>query len=71
VNLEIVHRLERAVPWAMFMVNVIGCVVIGPLAESIASRRLLLTIRAFVFVGLLGGFTTFSSFGLNTFTART
>ena len=70
VNLEIAHRLERAVPWATFTVNVIGCVVIGALAGTIAGGRLSLTptMRAFVFVGLLGGFTTFSSFGLDTFT---
>jgi CrcB protein len=70
VNLEIAHRLERSVPWATFVVNVIGCLVIGLLAGRIASGRLTLSplARTFVFVGVLGGFTTFSSFGLDTFT---
>jgi CrcB protein len=70
VNLEIAHRLERSVPWATFTVNVVGCFVIGALAGRIASGRLHLTstMRTFVFVGVLGGFTTFSSFGLDTFT---
>jgi CrcB protein len=70
VNLEISHRLERSVPNATFVVNVIGCVVIGALAGRIASGRLPLTptMRTFLFVGVLGGFTTFSSFGLDTFT---
>src|SRR5262245_49177418 len=70
VNLEVAHRLQRAVPWATFVVNIIGCVVIGALAGRIASGRLQVTpvVRAFVFVGVLGGFTTFSSFGLDTFT---
>ena len=51
-------------------VNLTGCLVIGALAGLIASQRLTMTpeLRAFVFVGLLGGFTTFSSFGLDTFT---
>jgi len=51
---------------------VVGCIVIGGLAGRIASGRLHLTpiMRTFVFVGVLGGFTTFSSFGLDTFTMR-
>ena len=70
VNLQLGHRLESPVPYATFAVNVIGCIVIGVLAGLIASGRLYLTptMRTFVFVGILGGFTTFSSFGLDTFT---
>ena len=70
VNLEIAHRLERAVPWSTFVVNIVGCVAIGLLAGRVASGRLHLSnlARTFIFVGVLGGFTTFSSFGLDTFT---
>ena len=70
VNLEIAHRLEQSVPWATFTVNILGCVVIGALAGRIASGHLHLgpAMRTFAFVGVLGGFTTFSSFGLDTFT---
>ncbi len=51
-------------------VNLVGCFVIGALAGLIASNRLTLGLywREFVFVGILGGFTTFSTFGLDTFT---
>jgi fluoride exporter len=40
------------------------------LAGLVVSSRLHLstTMRTFLFVGVLGGFTTFSSFGLDTFT---
>jgi len=70
VNLEVAHRLEQSVPYATLIVNVIGCVVIGVLAGRTASGRLQLTpiARTFLFVGVLGGFTTFSTFGLDTFT---
>jgi CrcB protein len=70
VNIQIAHRFERAVPWATFVVNIVGCLVIGALAGRMASGRLVLTpvTRTFLFVGVLGGFTTFSSFGLDTFT---
>jgi len=70
VNVLVSHRVERPVPYATLIVNVIGCLVIGALAGRIASGRLVLTptMRTFIFVGVMGGFTTFSSFGLDTFT---
>ncbi len=57
-------------PIATLTVNVIGCFVIGLLAGLIATDRLQLRFasREFVFVGVLGGFTTFSTFGLDTLT---
>jgi CrcB protein len=60
----------RVTPYATMTVNLAGCLVIGLLAGLVASDRLTMTpaLRAFVFVGMLGGFTTFSSFGLDTFT---
>ena len=50
-----------------FAVNVSGCLVAGLLA-GLAARHHLLTAdaRLFLFTGLLGGFTTFSAFGLET-----
>src|SRR5262245_53897674 len=70
VNLEVAHRLARATPWSTVIVNIVGCAVIGVLAGLTASGRLHLepATRTFVFVGILGGFTTFSTFGLDTFT---
>jgi CrcB protein len=61
-------------PAATFIVNVVGCAIIGVLAGLIVSERIHLRFyaREFVFVGVLGGFTTFSTFGLDTVTlART
>jgi CrcB protein len=69
VHVWVEARVNRPAPFATAIVNVIGCVVIGALAGLIASGRIQAseTMRVFVFVGLLGGFTTFSSFGLDTF----
>ena len=63
-----VARSMRPAPYATAIVNLIGSAIIGALAGSIAAGRLLMPapLRAFVFVGLLGGFTTFSSFMLDT-----
>ena len=61
-------------PAATLMVNLAGCFAIGVLAGLLASERIALRFywREFVFVGVLGGFTTFSTFGLDTFVlART
>jgi CrcB protein len=70
VNVLTHHVLGDVVPAAVAAVNLIGCLVIGVLAGMIAASRWApdQTVRAFVFVGVLGGFTTFSSFGLDTFT---
>lgn len=55
-------------PLGTFLVNMIGCLLIGYLFQLSESRGVLQAEgRLFVFVGLLGGFTTFSSFGLETF----
>jgi fluoride exporter len=56
-------------PWGTLIVNVTGSLVIGFLATLAApDGRLLLPpdTRAFLVIGLCGGFTTFSSFSLET-----
>jgi fluoride exporter len=51
-------------PWGTFAVNVIGSFVIGVFAS--APSNLSPDARLFITVGLCGGFTTFSSFSLQT-----
>jgi CrcB protein len=70
VNIFVVRVFERSVPYATAAVNLLGGFAIGLLAGLIARERLHMApaMRAFVFVGILGGFTTFSSFLLDTFT---
>lgn len=54
-------------PYGTLAVNVIGCFVIGFLAQLAETRGVFTgESRLFVFVGILGGFTTFSSFGNET-----
>jgi CrcB protein len=62
------HWLSSRFPAGTVAVNLAGCLVIGLLAGLIAADRIALRFawREFVFVGLLGGFTTFSTFGLDT-----
>ena len=55
-------------PFGTFAVNVIGCLLFGVLAGT-AEQRFALgpPARAFLLIGILGGFTTFSSFTFETF----
>jgi len=57
----------RAFPWGTLGVNVLGSLLIGVAWVLLSARgedgELA---RAFVIIGLLGGFTTFSSFSLET-----
>ena len=68
---HVIHGLwlTTRFPIGTVIVNVVGCFVIGFLAGLLASERITAPRywREFVFVGLLGGFTTFSTFGLDTF----
>lgn len=62
------HWPELRFPLGTVVVNVVGCCVIGVLAGLVVSGRLPMRFywREFVFVGIVGGFTTFSTFGLDT-----
>lgn len=58
---------QRGFPWATLLVNGVGCLAIGVLSEWLLLRTPLSPHwRPALLGGLLGGFTTFSAFGLET-----
>lgn len=60
--------LGSSLPYGTFLINIVGCFFMGLLMTVIAERQLLPSAwRLFLCVGFLGGFTTFSSFGYETF----
>lgn len=62
------HRaVGRSFPLGTLAVNLIGCFAIGLVHAHLAARGARPEVRAAIVVGLLGGFTTFSSFGYETF----
>jgi len=54
-------------PWGTFFVNLLGSLVIGILAGLNQTSELNINLRLFLFAGLLGGFTTYSGYALETF----
>jgi len=64
-----VQRLsEGTFPIGTLLVNVVGCLLIGALSGLFSGRLLVREeVRTMLFIGLLGGFTTFSTFGIETF----
>jgi CrcB protein len=70
VNVAAARLFGGPVPYATAAVNLAGSLAVGALAGALAGQRLAMspTMRTFVFVGILGGFTTFSTFMLDSLT---
>lgn len=65
----VARRYGETFPVGTLAVNVVGCFLAGFLYYLMQERFLINeTIRTAIMIGFLGGFTTFSSFGLQTFT---
>jgi CrcB protein len=65
----VARHLGETFPLGTLVVNITGCFVIGLFAGLTGTEgRLLVSppLRQFVMLGVLGGYTTFSSFGLQT-----
>ena len=66
-----VQKTGYIFPWGTIIVNITGCFIIGFVAAvSAPEGRVLLSplTRTFITIGILGGYTTFSSFSLQTLT---
>ncbi|AQT48178.1 fluoride efflux transporter CrcB [Bartonella choladocola] len=62
--------VSKNLPWGTILINIVGSFVIaffGVITMSQAKWPMGETIRLFVMVGICGGFTTFSSFSLQSF----
>jgi fluoride exporter len=66
---DVVQRLlPHRFPYGTLVVNLTGCLIFGVIAAMSEFRApLSIETRTFLLVGVLGGFTTFSSFGYETF----
>ena len=65
----VARQYGETFPWGTMAVNLTGCLVTGAVFYVTEERFLINpTVRTVILIGLLGGFTTFSSYGLQTFT---
>lgn len=66
VGQQVSHLLGQGFPWSTLAVNVAGSLVMGVLVEAMALNwNVSPEIRALLTVGVLGAFTTFSTFALD------
>jgi len=65
----VARQYGETFPWGTLVVNLVGCFLAGAVFY-VAEERFLIspTLRTVILIGFLGGFTTFSSYGLQTFT---
>lgn len=65
----VAHRFGETFPWGTFVINVSGSFLIGFIATLTEPEGRILvgaTARQFFLTGILGGYTTYSSFSLQT-----
>jgi fluoride exporter len=68
VDRLIEQRTSSIFPWATFTINLTGCFVIGLLTAALVERQHLPAwVRVGLVVGVVGGYTTFSTFAQETF----
>ncbi|MGH6651374.1 MAG: fluoride efflux transporter CrcB [Sphingopyxis sp.] len=64
----ILARLGPGFPWGTLSINIVGSLLMGLLIGWLTRSGGTETVRLFIGVGLLGGFTTFSAFSLEFWT---
>jgi CrcB protein len=63
----LVYRfVEPSFPWATLLINALGCFAIGLFYQAFEVAPVSPDVRTAILIGLIGGFTTYSTFSLET-----
>ena len=67
VHLLVGERWSLIFPWGTFLVNILGCLLIGLLLGAMGRGTALMdqTVKLLLVTGFCGGFTTFSAFSMD------
>ena len=67
IDRGIEERVDSLFPWSTFLINVTGCFIIGVFASALVDRHHIPAwIRIGLIMGVVGGYTTFSTFSQET-----
>jgi len=66
-NVAIAKNLPNKLYFSTFLVNIIGCLLIGLLVGFLTKQNQNENLKLLLITGFCGGFTTFSAFGLENF----
>ena len=67
MSMVVYRKMGQDFPYGTLLVNVIGCLLIGLLMSLFENRMVVSSnLRILLTIGILGGFTTFSSFSYET-----
>ena len=67
LSIHLAQTFGTTFPWGILLVNITGCLVMGAVAEaSVQLWQMTPEAKGFLMTGVLGGFTTFSAFALDT-----
>ncbi len=64
VSIQIAAETATRFPWGTLTVNMLGCLVIGVMWSVTEHKTVSDGVLLFLMVGLIGSFTTFSTYGL-------
>ena len=65
----VARLLGETLPWGTILINILGSLIIGFIATIMPADNKILVVydtRDFIMIGILGGYTTFSAFSLQT-----